>query len=112
MKNVSWKTIPVSPEKIKGFDSRKKFSESEHLGKVIRGAGCFCLGKEKPRTEAGKGISVPFLFRHFFQDVCRFLCGDFLQGPVEKERKETAFFQVSAVFLENPFLQTVNQAVP
>lgn len=31
---------PTVSGKIAGLDSRKKFSESEHLGKVIRGAGC------------------------------------------------------------------------
>lgn len=43
-KNVSRETfrrkISVCSEKIKGFDSRTEISESEHLGKVIRCAGC------------------------------------------------------------------------
>lgn len=59
------------------FDFPGKNSESERKKHPLGGM-LFVLGKEKPRTKAGENFSVPFLFRHLFQDVCRFLCGDFL----------------------------------
>lgn len=64
-------------EKNERFDFPGKNSESE-IKKASFRRDAFCFGQRNPPHKGGGEFSVPFLFRHLFQDVRRFLCGDFL----------------------------------